>query len=93
MWNLDCWNSPLVIIKEDPTDDPKPLKVYITKYPEYTIGNINNCDHCRMLDDLAWPNPYFAVAGNEAAVASHFVIKGLNDEILAAVDRFKHSTQ
>jgi len=131
MWNLDCWNNPLVLAHEDPTQsqgwslyqlvdralkrgeygwpvhnmpdnydalgeeinaiDPKPLNVYITQYPEYTIGNTNNGDHCRMLDDIVWPNPYFAVASNEAAVASHFVIKGLNDEILAAVNRYKNA--
>ena len=69
--------------------NPKPLNVYITQYPEYTIDDINNGEHCRMLDDIFWPNPYLAIAANEAAVASHFVTKELNDAIFDAVDRFQ----
>jgi len=138
MENLDCWNNPLVLVKEDATSRqnwtlyqlidralkrgdfgwparnlpdnydllgaaideliPRPANVYITQYPEYTIDDVNDpnhdpdtegSQHCRMLDDIAWPNPYYAIAGNEAAVASHFAIRGLNDAVLAAVNRFK----
>ncbi len=124
--NLDCWNNPLVSLKEYPGGpswslynildrafgfwtqggpvytlphnydllgaaidelSPRPLNVYVMQYFDPTFGN--NGDHDRMVDDVAEPNPWYQITIPESAVASHYLVKNLNDTILAAVNRFK----
>ncbi len=124
--NLDCWNNPLVSLKEYPGGpswslynildrafgfwgqggpintlphnydllgaaidelSPRPRNVYVMQYFDPTFGN--NGDHDRMLDDIAAPNPWYQITIPESAVASHYLVKNLNDTILAAVNRFK----
>jgi hypothetical protein len=61
--------------------------VYITQYPDPTFND--NGDHCRMLEDIASPNTWYQITIPESAVASHYMVKNLNDAVLAAVNRFK----
>jgi PKD repeat protein len=73
--------------------DPKPLHVYVTQYPDPTIndrGVSNEANetyqhHCRMLDDVAWPNPLNVVTDLEALTASHHAQGELNEAVRNSV--------
>jgi hypothetical protein len=73
----------------------KPINVYVTQYPDPTIndrGVANEASettehHCRMLDDVAWPNPYNVVTDAEATTASHHAQTKLNTAIRNSVTR------
>jgi hypothetical protein len=72
---------------------PKPAHVYVTQYPEPTIndrGVANEASetyehHCRMLDDVLWPNPYNVLTDQEAITASHHAQTELNTAVRNAV--------
>jgi hypothetical protein len=71
----------------------KPAHVYVTQYPDPTINNrgvSNEANetyehHCRMLDDVLWPNPLLMMDNIEARYASHFAQTKLNDAVRNSV--------
>jgi hypothetical protein len=74
---------------------PKPKHVYVTQYPDPTIndrGVANEASetsehHCRMLDDVFWPDPYPVMTDAEAKTASHHAQTLLNTAIRDSVTR------
>jgi hypothetical protein len=74
---------------------PKPINVYVTQYPDPTIndrGVANEASettehHCRMLDDVFWPDPYNVITDAEATTASHHAQTKLNTAIRESVTR------
>jgi hypothetical protein len=73
--------------------NPKPVHVYVTQYPDPTVndrgvsneGNETYQHHCRMLDDVLWPNPLNVMTDMEAYYASHHAQTKLNDAVRNSV--------
>jgi hypothetical protein len=61
-----------------------PLHTYITQYPELTRDD--NGNFCRMLDDIFWPNPLWAIDPAEAETATTFALAGLNNALHVVAD-------
>jgi hypothetical protein len=68
-----------LLANELATINPAPLNVYLTQYPDGTTGNDGG--YCRMLDDILWPNPLFAITPEEASNISTHALKKLNETI------------
>jgi PKD repeat protein len=65
------------------TINPAPLNVYVTQYPDGTTGD--NGGYCRMLDDVFWPDPHYAINPWESSEISEHALKFLNKTIFDAV--------
>ena len=61
------------------TLNPTPLNVYLTQYPDGTSADDGG--YCRMLDDILWPNPAFAVNPWESQEISTHALRNLNATI------------
>jgi|GEM_PF-971163 len=73
--------------------NPKPAHVYVTQYADSTVNNkgvSNEANetyehHCRMLDDVLWPNYLNVMTDVEAYTASHFTQTKLNNALRLSV--------